>query len=417
MTEHKSITILKISIAGWCIIRVACLFFIDHINLFEVHNIAVNMVNNGEMSYFYNGQINYNYQFPVYPSLLFMVYKFVGIIPKAGILLNLIFHSLATFFSFYIFQWFTQNSNVDLIKKQSATIAFIASLGILFHPLVNYYTCMIIHPFSLTLLLFILCLYTSIEYVKHQTLKKLIMFGIFYGLAMLDRTTSVVYITPIVLYLLSTQSIRLVLQKTSLMLSIGVLVMIPWLYRNYSIYHTLSINSSFGQNLWLGIQPETGGTTYLPNGRTYYSLIPEHEWKSIFQLNSVEQSAYFQEKYIQSIKLNPELFFNMYVLKLKNFWFFRAHIGTEYNPSIKRYIPLYLVGYSLILLLSTIYIYKDQKIAFFILSIPICLSLFHALFYVETRHRVMIEPMLLFMAICSIFIITPQLNKKRAGEH
>lgn len=382
MARTKSILIAGIT--AWLLVRVLCLFYIQNLKLFEVHDIAVNMIEKGEMVYFLNGQMNYNYQFPVYPFFLYVVYQCFGILPKAGIILNLIFHSLAVLLSFRVFRWFTQNSSFDIIRKQANTISLLASLALLFHPLINYYTIMMIHSFSLNLFLLVLCLYYTTKYFNTPNSKNLIFLSISYGLAVLDRTTAVVYIIPLLIYLISTQSFRLALPKIAFTLAMGLLFISPWIYRNYSIYHSISINSSLGQNLWLGVQPETSGSAYLLDNRTYYNLIPDSEWVMMSKLNAVQQSDYFQNKYVQIIQQHPSLFFKMYLIKLKNFWFFRDHIGTEYSPSIKRFIPLYFVAYSFVVLLVLFFVYYDKKMFYFCFLYPyVCL--YFMLFFMLRR--------------------------------
>jgi hypothetical protein len=190
----------------------------------------------------------------------------------------------------------------------------------------------------------------------------------------------------------------------------------PWLYRNYLIYGRISINSSLGQNLWIGIQEKTNASTYLPNGKTYFSLIPNDEWLKINGLNPIEQSDYFIEKYKAEIKNHPSLWLKMYLIKLENFWLFREGIGMEYSVKIKRFIPFYQVIYISILLLTLYFVYISKRNSIVIFSIPLALSFIHALFYVETRHRVITEPILFFMAACAAFMLLEKFSNKKNAK-
>lgn len=409
----KAKKILLTIVISWFIIRVISLFFISQFKLFEVHDIAVNMVKTGEMKYFLNGQMNYNYQFPVYPFLLFIIYKIFGIVPELGEVLNCIFHSLTAVFGFCIFNWFSENCKIKTIRKNTATISLLASIGILFHPLINYYTLLIIHPFSLDLLLITLSVFYMINYFKNPGRKNILIFGIVFGITLLNRITFIVLILPFFIFIILNDSVNEGIKRSIIVLLIGFLFLVPWLYRNYTIYQKLSINSSLGQNLWLGIQDKTGGSAYLPDGNNYYQLIPLEEWNIISKLNSVEQSDYFFEKYKQTAISNPMFLLKMYFVKLKNFWFFREGIGTEYNDQIKKWIPFYKYGYIIVLLFSIYFVIKVKKDALIISSIPVALSLVHAIFYVETRHRIIIEPILIFMTISSVFILTSVFFEKK----
>src|ERR1700739_4224315 len=122
---NKPYKVLLIAVVVWFIARLAILHYITNINLFEPHGIAVTMLKTGEMKYFLNGQFNYNYQFPVYPYLLFLVYKVFGIIPKAGIVLNLIFHSISVLMAFSFFNWVGKRISVVAIKDNATVIALL----------------------------------------------------------------------------------------------------------------------------------------------------------------------------------------------------------------------------------------------------------------------------------------------------
>lgn len=413
MTRMKANKILLPVIIGWFIIRITFLFFIHGITLFEAHDIAVNMLQTGEMKYFLNNRYNYNYQFPVYPYLLFIIYKIFGIIPKLGIILNCILHSLSALIGFRVFQWLAENCRIETVKTKASTISLLAAFGILFHPLINYYTLMIIHPFALDLFLLMLSLFFMIRYSKIQYTGNLLLLGITFGISILDRPIFAALLVPFFFFIFKNESYTKALTRSLLLLFAGIIFLSPWLYRNYTIYHKLSLSSATGQNLWLGIQEKTGGTANLPDGSNYYSLIPQEEWNVISGLNSEEQSDYFFIKYKQAIRDNPVLLFKMYIIKLKNFWTFRSNLGTEYNARIKKFIPIYKWAYSTILFLAIYFVAKAKKDMLVLFSIPVALSLFHAVFYVETRHRVIIEPILLFMAICAGYMLRSTLHRQK----
>jgi len=67
----------------------------------------------------------------------------------------------------------------------------------------------------------------------------------------------------------------------------------------------------------------------------------------------------------------------------------------------------------MMLLLAIYFVTRAKKGALFIFSVPLALSLAQAVFYVETRHRVIIEPILLFMAISSVFILRATISAKK----
>jgi hypothetical protein len=408
----KKAKILLVLLTGSLfLIKALYAYFLPAYTLFEVHDIAVNMVNTGEMKYFLNGQFNYNYQFPVYPFLLFLLYKIFGIVSFAGIILNLVLSSLTAIISFSVFRWFLISTEIDSLKTHCNTISLLASSSILLHPLIAYYTICIIHPFALDLLFLFLGFWTMINYFKVNTVWNLLLFGLVFGIAIMDRGTFIVLLIPFFYREFRFSGFVNSAGKTILVFIIGMLVISPWMARNYKIYGELSFNSSFGQNLWLGVQEKTNGTAYLGDGKnTYYSLLAPEEWQKINELDPVQQSNYFFDKYKSTLKESPDLVLKMFFVKLRNFWLLHPNSGSSYSSAVQNLVPVYNTVYLLVLLLSASFIFLVRNKSLILLLFLIFLSLLQAVFYVETRHRIIIEPFLIFMAIAAVFVL---INKYR----
>ncbi len=387
------------------VFKLFILLNITETNLFEVHNIAVNMIQKNEMSYYFNGQTNFNSQFPIYPICLFFVYSIFGIHPFAGIVLNLFFQALAVVLSYPIFLWFLSKMEINISEKQKQLIAFLSSMAIVLHPLINYYALKNIHPFSLDLFLVFLSLFCMTKYFETKSKRNFVLFAFVFGIATLSRTTNFSVIAPFLIFQFGKEKISTILKRTFFLITISILVMSTWLVRNYFIYQKISINSDVGLNLWLGVQEKTEGTTAIENQKNYYNLLPESEWQQIAKLKPIEQSDYFKKKYLQECSNNFLVVVKMYFIKLKNFWLFRSGLGIEYSNQIQKWIPVYEIIYSIIFILSLLFVFLLRKKSILIFSFPVFLSLFQAIFYVETRHRIMIEPFLICMAIVVVFVL------------
>jgi hypothetical protein len=404
MNGSKKLTRILYSITiGWLLVRLIFLFFIPDPSLFEVHTIAVNMVQTGEMKYFLNGQWNYNYQFPIYPGILYFLYAVFGVSPKLAIIFNCILHSIAGIAGFHFFQLVGTRFNHPKWQKHISTISLLGALALLFHPVVNHYTLLMVHPFALDLSLMMICLWMMMRYFDKPSLQRLIIYAILFGIAVLNRTSMLVLIVPFFILFLKQNSVINGIKKTGIVVLIGLLISLPWLLRNYTIYHAVSINSSFGQNLWLGIQEETGGSAYLNNGQTYYHLLSNDEWKRMGKLNPVEQSNEFLKKYRATMQEDPGLIVKMFGIKMKNFWWFRQGIGTEYSPAMKAWMPVYQVVYVMILILAVLCMILLRKNLTYLIGFLITFSIFQSLFYVETRHRIIIEPILIWMGMLVVY--------------
>jgi hypothetical protein len=377
------------------------LLFLGPIRITEGHEIAKSLLETSEFKYWINNGYNFNYQFPIYPFLIAIFY-FIKDVPEMAIILNLLCSGVTAYFIAKI-------SHVVLKKNNWLTI--IATIAFLVHPIISYYQVATIHPFALDLLFATLLLYMGICW-KDITLRKSILCGLIVGLSLLNRPTLIVFAVPIAYRILTTAALKPIIIRGSIIVLIAIIPVGMWMIRNHSIYGEWSLNSSYGQNLWIGIQEETEGTAQKANGQTYYSLMDDSTYAAISILNPVEESAYFTKKYQTELEKTPGLWSSMFVLKLKNFWWFRSNIGVDYGPGISDYIIFYKIGYVLLLIFGLLGFIVSNKYWRMVLLSILLLSLFQASFYVETRHRLLIEPALIISSLAAIQYFMLKLFKK-----
>jgi len=386
-------------------LTLAKLLFLGELRITEGHDIAQNILATNEFKYWINNGFNFNYQFPIYPFLIAIFY-YIKDAPEMAILLNLLCSGVTAYFIAKI-------SYVVLKKNNWLTIT--ATIGFIVHPIISYYQVGAIHPFALDLLFATLLIYMGICW-KDITLKRSIICGIIVGLAVLNRPTLVVFTVPIAYRLLTTSTLKPLFIKGSVIVLIGVIPVGLWMVRNHSIYEEWSLNSSYGQNLWIGIQEETEGTAQKANGQSYYNLMGDSTIAAINKLNPIEESVYFSLKYQNELEEKPGLWTSMFLVKLKNFWWFRSNIGVDYGPGISDLIIYYKIGYVFILIFGMIgFIVSDSHWRSVLLSI-LLLCLFQASFYVETRHRLMIEPFLIIGSVVAFQFFMFKLFKKHENK-
>jgi len=96
------------------------------------------------------------------------------------------------------------------------------------------------------------------------------------------------------------------------------------------------------------------------------------------------------EKYKKTLHDEPTHVLSLFLVKLKNFWFFSPNTG-EAHPSL--WLAYRIFNFVLIMLLF-IALLKVKK-SWFLLIPLIALSLLQCWFYFESRHRLLIEPLLI----------------------
>ncbi len=366
----------------------------------EVYDVAQNLFNEGEMYYFIHGQKNYNYQFPIYPLLLFPFFFLKNAIN--GIVLLQILISTFTAISLVVFfRLFIKYYALYYKTPQVKRIIYFLGIVFQFFPFNLYYTYFYIHPFVWDQFLFFTTLSGAYYYLLKRNQFAGVLFCVLLGLSTINRNT-LFFVFFIMLFELP------IYQYWKKMLLCLCIVLIPffiWNLRNYIIYGEISNISSSGQNVWIGIIEESGGTTNISSSQNYFSTLSEQEWKQVHSYNPPGQSRYFFHKYIYKIKHSGLLFFKMYLIKLKNFWLYPKSIGIEYPDVIVKYIFLYK-SYCLVLLAILCYIVLigRYKILFTLLIYPIILSIIQAFIYIETRHRMLVEPIFWFFIISSFYV-------------
>lgn len=386
------------------------LIFDSPISIWEDHDIALNLMNEGEFFYESDGARNYTFQFPVYTSCLAIIYTLFGINPFAVVVFNIFIHVFAGWLFYLLFKLLLDYLNPTLNEIKKERIIFIALLFYLFHPVLLIYSFYHVHPLALNILSLFSGLYFSLKFALNPSRKNLVGVGIVIGLAMMDRATVLLTLIPAGIILLQKNNFFNVFKKMSLVILIITVIIAPWLIRNYLKDGIIGFESSAAKNIWKGVIYGSDGSNYLLNGENYYSSLTEEEKLSLGKMNSKEQHDFFNSKFNEIWESDPAHVIKMYFLKLKNFWWFRSGAGTEWG-SWQKYLILYKIFYGIVLSLILYFLFRNFIKGIILLSFPIALSLLQAYFYVETRHRVAIEPLLLFLAVLSFYYIYEEFNR------
>ncbi|MBI4945715.1 MAG: hypothetical protein HY840_04860 [Bacteroidetes bacterium] len=394
------------------LLQLVVLFIIQpEINLWEDHNMAVSLLQTGDAFCYNDGQPNHSFVFPVYYGVVFFVYKIFGIVPIYVAALHLIFNGATAFFAYKAAVFFIEtNSLIDKIFFARDKIASVLACSVLFHPFIFWYSFANVHPFAFDMFFFYACLFFTTVYFRNKTMLNLLIFAVVYGLAVLDRPTLMVCVIPFLLLSFKYMETNKIILNFSVISILSIMIIAPYLIRNYHTDKIFGFNSNTGKILWKGVLYNSEGSNYLKNGKNYYAALGSKDFGLLINLSVKDQNKFFMNKYIEIWKEDPFQVIKMYLVKLKNFWWFRENIGNEYSQAIQTFIPLYKIMYGGMLLFAVFFCMFSSKGIFFLVSAPIALSLFQSFFYVETRHRIIIEPILIFLAILGLFLLRHKLS-------
>ena len=373
--------------------------------MWEDDVIARNMLETGEMFYMQRGTPNYMFQFPVYPWLLFVTYKIFGYDPFYAIVLNIVIISITCFLLYKIFIDICTIQDLKLKRVKPELIALLSVLAFLLHPFISYYSMFKVHPFIINMFFPVLIILLSIKYIQRPSIKNLCLLGISTGFGILNRSTAFVALLPFVFFEIEHFGFKKFILNLLVVFSISLLVISPWLMRGYSLYGKASMAPMLSEVLWKGSLYNSDGSNYLLDGRTYKSVLSKKEKEYLYGQPIVVQNDFFSAKYNNLLRIDPQHVLHMYLLKIKNFWLYHKNIGIEYGKKIQSLLFIYK-GYSVFLLIlnfCAFFIFKFKPLV--LLSYPIGLSLIQSIFYVETRHRMIAEPIIFFFGVLVLIYI------------
>lgn len=371
------------------------------IDVWEDHDIALNLLNDGEFYYLNDGAKNYTFQFPLYPSIIALLYKIVGVHFKIACLFNLFIHCVSAYVLVELFKSLINYFRPEWSNKTVERILLISILIFLWHPALVYYAINHVHPFSLNLFMLFSAFYFVWNAAMNPVRRNQLTAGIIIGLAMYDRATVVVTMVPFIFLSLKQNGSLKTIKNAALITSISLLVVSPWLIRNYSVDGIIGFESSAAKNSWKGVLKNSDGGNFLTNGETYYAALSTNELDSLGRMNSIQQRDFFHSKYMEIVTNEPGHVIAMFFVKLKNFWWFRPNTGEELGK-LKSFLSYYKIGYGIVLCGIVLLLICFPKKTLLVLSFPLALSFLQAYFYVEMRHRIIIEPLLIFMAILAV---------------
>ena len=239
-------------------------------------------------------------------------------------------------------------TNKILLQFFSEKLSAIGTLIFSLFPM-NVYAVSQISSIILQIFLLNVFLYSYIKLFKKITNKHIIIFSLFSGLLILLRGEYFIFVilSLIYLYLNQKQIIKILIISM-----VTLLIVSPYLYRNYNIFGVITITKSAGYNLLKGNHPRTKveGVGMFSN---IEKVIPEVKTqledlksKGPAQNYDLLQDKILMKQAIIFIKDNPLRYINLYVKKFLAFMFFdlSATYPNYYSPM--HIIPKVLIALS-----------------------------------------------------------------------
>lgn len=381
------------------------LFFLRADQVFETYTAALDLVATGQFGHHYFGTWDRSFQLPVHTALV-ALFHLVGLGTTStlvfqvgcGALTALLVHRMA----------------LHLLRGTSYAggVAWVSALLTGLNPFMAYYQVRMVHPFAWDTLLAIALLYGSLtaDPARRPTVVALFALG---GLALLNRPTLGVFLLPFALR--HTRSMLSMWRPMSLAV-LFLLLFGPlggWVIRNHAVTGRYQITSVTDQLIWIGLQESTEGAGHLADGRSYWHLLCPAECVLMFSMDTPERSAFFKAKWEAETRADPSLRWRMLGVKLRNFWLFRSHAGLGHTTAMAWGVVLFkwYAAALLLLLLAQAVVFRHPGLLLVITSVA-ALSLIQCMFYFETRHRLLAEPLLMMVGVATMAMLLDRWRRR-----
>lgn len=269
------------------------------------------------------------------------------------------------------------------------------------HPGLVFYSTML-HAATLDALLFTLVGWAVWRLRERPTWPHRLVTGLVLGVSLLERPILLVFLPCFAVWYLrvGTRGMSHALRTILAVVMIAAAVMGPWGVRNYLIHHRVVLmQSTSGLSFWKGNHPGATGGNFDQAGRPVLSSAPETLTARLrTATNEFEQDRIFWEEALQFVTDHPGDFLELWMRKWARFWLF---VPAPHTPHPGWALALYRGWSVAIWLLALLGIWYGRRrgpihdglwlITLFCVSVGFgqCLS------YVEGRHRLFVDPLLL----------------------
>tara|TARA_B100000963_G_scaffold361898_1_gene400659 strand:+ start:2852 stop:4081 length:1230 start_codon:yes stop_codon:yes gene_type:complete len=313
---------------------------------------------------------------------------------------------------FLIFHEILSPNNVSLIIT-SQIILSLVSIYFFFKILINYtslkssllltfifsifplyiYSTLKISSISTQVFLLILFFYFIFKYDLKQKIKNLILFSLTSGLLILMRGEFILFYFFTIFYFLIFK--RVDLKSAFLAFVISLLVVSPYLKRNFSYFETITLTKSFGYNLLKGNNPEfkiEGNLYFIENNynREELKILADKRYE-------INLDNFYKKEALRYIGDEPLKYAKFYLLKLVSFMFFDFSSSYPNYYNILHFLPKIIL--SILSLFGAILAFRRKDI-FQYLSIFYFANIFlFSIFFILPRYSLILLPIQLILLI------------------
>lgn len=294
-----------------------------------------------------------------------------------------------------------------LAARASRTNAgWIAGIVVSLEPALLVYSAEL-HPLSLDALGFTAAVCACVAMPNRPKVRRAALIGLLLGLVALTRSTVLSLVPIVLLWANRFKGLRLQSWAACTLVVVALGVYSPWPIRNSLMLGQFVPGSSESTEwLWRGTNAAATGASLTPDGRTMLaSAAPEFQERIAAAAES-ERITIYRDAAAAYIAQHPVDAVRLYVVKLGAFIWQSQSTGLTYPPV---WTTLYEVWYTAILVFAAFGLWTSRRdplalpVLVLIVSWVVLIGLTQAVFYVEGRHRLAIEPLIVVVASIGIW--------------
>src|SRR5205085_2257023 len=143
---------------------------------------------------------------------------------------------------------------------------------------------------------------------------------------------------------------------------------------------------------WLGNNPNATGGASDARGRSLLDDAPPAFQAQVLAAGELERDRLFRDAAHDFIAAHPLAAAGRVVQRLYDFWWFSPVWGAKLSSAMKL---VYRIWWAFLLLLVGLgAVVTRRREVWLLLAMALAVSLLQSLFYVETRHRLAVEPLI-----------------------
>ena len=183
---------------------------------------------------------------------------------------------------------------------------------------------------------------------------------------------------------------------------IALLIVSPWIARNWAVVGQPVIVSTGFEDVWKGNNPLASGSAHLASGEDLMAVAPPELRARLNSSTEMELNEIFTAEVLSFVQTHPDQFAVLTIKKFVYFWTFSPQTGLLYPSEWLLPYQMYYVVIASLGILGAVRILKEKdkratELLVTLAVVSLVIASIHALAYVEGRHRWGIEPLLLLL--------------------